>query len=369
MKKQDIKTIMSQKKSGKPILGCFPLYPPVELFSSMDLFPIVLWHLKGSISTLLESDLHIQDYACGISRELVQFLLSDYGKMVDGIFSYNACDTLRNLPEILKRANCKRNHDIPMLRIHVPQVNRMHSNPNVYLADEIIQLIQDIENAFSVKFSSERFFQTTKYFAKMRELCKVAEKLVAEGQLSFCAFCEVILSGNFLPIEMKIDRLSSLISRQKTSVLSEKKIIISGIMPPPAPVLQAIEQSGMRVVANDIACLKRSYAYSPEPSDHPTTYYIDYFMNRFPCSTLLYQTDSRTNHLIQMIEQSDAIGVIFSGEKFCEYEYFEFPYFEKRMKDMGVRTMLLEFAVDDEIHLDAHVTRVEAFSEMLDQCK
>ena len=367
MNKQDIKAIIVQNNSGKPIIGCFPLYPPLELFSSMDLYPIVLWNLKGFILNLLESDLHIQDYACSISRELVQFALSDPGKILDGIFSYNACDTLRNIPEVLKHANKERNHDIPMFRVHIPQVNRTQSNPNTYLADEINNLITAIEHAFSVQFSPEKFIQTTEYYSKMRELCHTAENLVAKGKLSFGAFCDVILSGYFLPIEMQIDRLSTLISQQKARQLTGKNVIISGIMPPPAPVIQAIENTGMCVVANEIASLKRSYAYSPALTDNPGDYYNTFFMNRFSCTTLLYQTDLRGNNFIQMVKQSNARGVIFSGEKFCEYEYFEFPYLEKCLKDMGIRTLFLEFAVDDEKHLDAHVTRVEAFSEMLDK--
>jgi len=367
MNKKSIKSIIAQNNSDKPVVGCFPLYPPVELFSSMNLYPIVLWNLKGFISNLMESDLHIQDYACSVSRELVQFVLSAPDHMLDGIFSYNACDTLRNIPEILQYYNAARNQDIPMFRMHVPQVNRAQSNPNEYLADEISNLITCIERKLSVQFSSEQFFQATRDYAKMRELCQIAESLVAKGHLSFADFCDVILTGHFLPVKMQIDNLSKLISQQKTRPLTDKKnIMISGIMPPPAPIIQAMESSGMCVVANDIASLKRSYAYSPESTNNPEDYYIDFFRNRFPCTTLLYQSDARADNFIQMIKHHDIRGVIFSGEKFCEYEYFEFPYLEKRLKDMGIRTLFLEFAVDDKQYLDTHIIRVEAFSEMLE---
>jgi len=367
MNKKNIKSIIAQNSSDKPVVACFPLYPPVELLSSMNLYPIVLWHLKGFISNLLESDLHIQDYACSISRELIQFVLSAPDKMLDGIFSYNACDTLRNIPEILTYKSTARNQDIPMFRMHVPQVNRAQSNPNMYLADEISNLIACIERTFSVQFSSKQFLQTTRDYAKMRGLCQSAENYVARGQLSFAAFCDVILSGYFLPIETQIDNLSKLISQQTKRPLTGKNLMISGIMPPPTPIIQAIESSGMCVVANDIASLKRSYAYSPEPTDNPEDYYIDFFRNRFPCTTLLYQSDVRADNFIQMIKHYDIRGVIFSGEKFCEYEYFEFPYLEKNLKDMGVKSLILEFAVNDVQYLDAHITRVEAFSEMLDK--
>lgn len=53
------------------------------------------------------------------------------------------------------------------------------------------------------------------------------------------------------------------------------------------------------------------------------------------------------------------------GEKFCEYEYFEFPYLQKHLRQKGLRTLLLEFAIDDDQNLGQVRTRIEAFSEMI----
>ncbi|MBT7891007.1 MAG: 2-hydroxyacyl-CoA dehydratase, partial [Deltaproteobacteria bacterium] len=84
-------------------------------------------------------------------------------------------------------------------------------------------------------------------------------------------------------------------------------------------------------------------------TDDPAAYYNDFFANRFPCTTLLYQTDKRLDVFLHMVERSGARGVIFSGEKFCECEYFEFPYLEKRLREMGVATLFLEFGADHEL--------------------
>jgi len=81
----------------------------------------------------------------------------------------------------------------------------------------------------------------------------------------------------------------------------------------------------------------------------------------------LYQADDRIEAFLGMVRQSCAKGVIFSGEKFCEYEYFEFPYLEKRLKEIGIPSLFLEFSVDDTENVSAYATRVEAFAEMLDR--
>ncbi len=358
--------IILQNKQDRKAVGCFPLYPPLELFTSMGLFPIVLWNLRSSVSDLMESDKHVQSYACAIGRELVQFVLTESGKVLDGIFSYNACDTLRNLPEILQTANTEAGRNIPMLRMHIPQVNREHTNPESYLKNEIELLITATETAFDVKFSPSKFMETTELYTNMRLLCEEAESLVAKSALSFCQFCDVILSSYFLPIAEQINALKLFISTAEPNlVTADAGVVISGIMPPPAAVMDSIESSRLCVVANDIACLKRSYAYSPPVSDNPAAFYTDFYNNRFPCTTLLYQTDDRLAAFLRMVEESQARGVIFSGEKFCEHEYFEFPILEERLKEKGISTLFLEFGADDVQNVSAYMTRVEAFEEML----
>ena len=79
-------SILDQLKSiKKPIIGCFPLYPPLELLHSMGFFPIILWGFRKYFKNTHESDKHIQDYACSVARYLIEFILEDKGEILDGI--------------------------------------------------------------------------------------------------------------------------------------------------------------------------------------------------------------------------------------------------------------------------------------------
>jgi benzoyl-CoA reductase/2-hydroxyglutaryl-CoA dehydratase subunit BcrC/BadD/HgdB len=348
------------------VVGCLPLYPPVELFSSMGLLPVVLWNLKSETPTLELSDRHVQTYACGIARELVQFVASDQGACLDGIFSYNACDTLRNLPEIIEGIAAASERTLPMVRMHVPQVNRAHTDPDATLKQEILGLIEAVEWAFDVEFSAEAFQSAVRKYTKMRSLCLEAEKLVAKGALGFSQFCGTVLAGYALSVEEQTAQLLELISHSRLTASTRRAdVLVSGIMPPPRPVMEAMEHAGLRVVANDIASLRRSYGYTPVVSDDPVAYYTDYFENKFPCTTLLYQSDRRIETVLGLVKSSGARGVVISGEKFCEYEYFEFPWLEARLKEIGVPVLRLEFGVDDTENTGAYTTRVDAFSELL----
>lgn len=367
MKEKSVENqIEKLKKSGEKVIGCFPLYPPVELFASMGLVPAVLWNLKKDVENLSLSDLHLQSYACSIAREMLEFILSDKGDMFDALFAYNACDTLRNLPEIVVSANKKAKRDIPLFNIHIPQVNRQFSDPSQYIENEIDSLIKKIEAHFDTAFSEDTFTETATAYSLMRNLIQEAEILVSKGKLSFLSFCETVLSGYTASAKEQIDNLHKLISKASDPVIKrKKKIIISGIMPPPLPVIEKIEDSGFLIASNDIASLKRTYGYSPAVTDNPGKYYADLYENSFPCTTLLYQGDKRIKAFFDLIYLSEVDGVIFAGEKFCEYEYFEFPYLEKELKKRGIPYLNLEFGTDDRENFESHFTRIEAFAEMI----
>src|SRR5271157_1567711 len=106
--------IQKIKDSGKKVIGCFPLYPPLELFHSMDLVPVVLWGLDEAVAGVSESDKHLQNYACSVARRLTEFVLTAGAGLLDGLFMYNACDTLRNLPEILECGLKENGASIPL---------------------------------------------------------------------------------------------------------------------------------------------------------------------------------------------------------------------------------------------------------------
>ena len=104
-----------------PVIGCLPLYPPEELIHSFGAVPVVLWGLEDVVRRTPEADKHIQNYVCSIVRNVAEFLLTDGSAGPSGLFLYNACDPIRNLPEILQDGWKARAMKAPALfRIHVP---------------------------------------------------------------------------------------------------------------------------------------------------------------------------------------------------------------------------------------------------------
>ena len=361
----------SLKDKGGRIIGCFPLYPPLELFHSMGLTPVVLWGLKDSVKTSATADRHLQSYACSVARHLVEFVLSDQGRIMDGLFMYNACDTLRNLPEILHCGLEENGRSLPVFKMHIPMAPQEQTRTSGYLNAKILSLIMELEETFGVLFSPERFRHSVALYREMRSLCKELESRVARGAISYGWYSRIMQEGCFITIEDHIALMKDILKvnplfRNDSAMPSPAiAIIISGILPPPPKLIDALEDAGLRVAGNDIASQRRSYDYTPETADNPCSYYVDFYFNHFPCPTLLYSADKRIATIKNLVARTGARGFVFIGEKFCEDEYFEIPYLQKILKEMGVATLPLEISIEDDLNSTAYVTRLEAFSEML----
>jgi benzoyl-CoA reductase/2-hydroxyglutaryl-CoA dehydratase subunit BcrC/BadD/HgdB len=363
------------KNGGQPVIACFPLYPPLALFHSMGLTPVVMWGLRGHVAGTETSDRHLPSYTCSVARHLTEFVLTDARNLIEGIFMYNACDSLRNLPEILMEQlnDAGRGSDIPFFHMHIPMTSRDQTDASGYLKNEIQSLINNLSDRFGVGFSSEKFQQSVVLYRRMRELALAAQDLAAAGRLGFIDFAEVMQAGAFMPVEDHIRALEDLTAGEgrnnaDTSTPTDDQtigVMISGILPPPPSVINGVAAAGMTIVADDIASLYRSYAVMPEPMSDPVEYYATFYDDHYPCPTLLYTGDRRWSAFMERLRQSGARAVIFIGEKFCEYEYFEFPYLEKRLAEAGIPSLRIEISIDDDQHTGAHDARIAAFAEMI----
>lgn len=364
-----VESVKQAKKKGTKVIGCFPLYPPLELIHSFGMMPVVLWDMKEGVRVLKESDRHLQSFTCSVARRLTEFVLSEGGFLLDGLLMYNACDTLRNMPEIINRGLKEKGKTLPLLKLHVPMVSPNHTDSTGYITNRIRELIDEIESTFGVRFSSERFLASVKLYNKIRKLSLEAEMLVAEGKMSYVDFTRLIRNGYFTAPEDYLSALEDAIKKAKSGSTKSspdgRKIIISGILPPPDTLCSIIEQAGMRVAGNDVSSQARSYGYIPKESSDPAAFYADFYRNHYPCTTILYSSDDRLKALNTLIDKRGARGLIIIGEKFCEYEYLEMPFIIKTLEQKNIVTLQLEIATDDDDNVEALRTRIEAFSELI----
>ncbi len=356
------------KLEEENVIGCFPLYPPLELFHAMGLTPVILWGLKDSVENFNISDRHLQVFSCSIARELLQFTLA-HEPDFECLFFYNACDTLRNLPDILQAGMRERDMALPFIRMHLPMIPLERRGASAYLEKQITTLITELEEFTGKSFDPEKFAESVDLYAQIRELSDRLEKMVASGKLSYADFSACLQANYFRSPETQLAELKNLEDNGSFNQPANGKqvgVLISGIQPPPLPIIELIESAGLQIVGNDVATQRRSYGYQPPNTKDPVYYFKQFYSNHFPCPTLLHTADKRPPHLVRFLEETGAKGIIFSAEKFCEYEYLEYPYLEKLFKERGINTLTLELTASKTVEdTGGYKTRIEAFAELL----
>jgi len=360
----------------KPIIGCFPMYPPVELFHSMGLNPVILWGFKNLFDNTHRSDEHIQDFVCSIGRHLTEFVLSDFGEILDGIFFYNTCDCLRNTPEILQEGLRMRDTTLPFFNLHLPMNSLTKQYAQEYLRNEIGLLIDDLESTYNKKFNFNTFKESINLHNQKRELSKELEDLIVQNDHSYKSFVQIMAQLNYIDIERQIELLKTSLTQLKSKTPEKKlnfenRVLISGIMPPPLKIITIMENLGLKIVGNDIGFLSRFLSSTPDDSTYNSvgSYYVEFYKNHFPCPTLLYSADTRQAKILDLVKSSNAEGIIFIGEKFCEYEYFEFPTLQEGLKNENIPSILLEFSIEDTFNIESYKTRIQAFQEIITKKK
>nr|MDO8117418.1 2-hydroxyacyl-CoA dehydratase family protein [Candidatus Sigynarchaeota archaeon] len=229
-------------------------------------------------------------------------------------------------------------------------------------------LIKNIEDQFSITFQMDAFRRSVEVYREARLLLVDLGQIVADGGLRFADYSKIVLDFYTAPVDRTVESMRDIKEKHhldRGQTAGDKNVLLSGIIPPASPVCDLIEDAGLTVAGNDIAAMHRSNQYMPSLVEDPGSYYVDFYSGHFPCPTLLHTADRRVDALAKLIEETKAEGVIFIGEKFCEYEFFELPYIEKYLKQRGIKTLVLESYAQDRATVASIKNRVDSFSELL----
>jgi len=349
------------------LIGCLPLYPPRELFHGFGLKPVVLWGLAEHSPALDKAAAHLQSYVCAVAQCASQAVLAGPGARLGRLFFYNACDTIRNLPEILLQGRAG-GKPLELLRWHLPQTTAGQAEATDYFRGQAAALIGRLEQISQARFSPEAFMGSCRIYDQARQLLIQAQAALAQGRLCLADFADAAMAGWFLPVEEHITLLAELLATAgPPPPASGPRVVLSGILPPPADLCRVLDEAGLRVTGLDVAALGRSYARRPAPMADAADYYLALFAGHAPCPTLLASAQRRFDHVVELCRRARADGFIFVGEKFCEYEWFDMPLLFERLRGEGLRCLALEIAPGGGDGAAALANRAQAFAEMLAQ--
>lgn len=346
--------IRHHREAGGLVAAVFPIHYPRALFRAFNVLPVEIWapRLTGA------GDDHLQAYTCSIVRTGLSFLLSERAERVDLVLAPHACDSTQGLGSLLL--------DLlpppkPVLTLYLPRGEGQAAAS--FLAEELQRLFERLAQITGRKPTTE---QLRAHIASEEAADALSAELLRARPRSAIRDGELyrlLRAREYLPADTFAEHARAALERPEAPGDGRAPVLLSGIVPDPPEILDALDVLGARVVADDLAATGRRL-YPPGRSAEPFLRMAERLLSGPPDSSLGASMQVRANHLKRLAQETGAKAAIFLQVKFCEPEQFYLPALRRALEEVGVRSVVVELNPTEPLP-DQATTRIEALLETL----
>ena len=339
-------------------MAVLPIHYPREVLEALDVLGIELWGPPGPLPQGTCDN--IQPYVCSLVRNAMAFIDGGGIDGVDGLLVPNTCDSIMGLASMVEDLS---GWDGPVFHFHLPRVQDTGAAER-FLRGEIERLFHSLAETFDRPADPDRLAHAIDVRRSIEQAQSTLREVRREITMSERDLMDLLRTDSYLPAQRHLDLLTGALER-RGGRRDGPGVFITGIVPEPMALLDALEEAGAVVVAEDYAAVgRRITLLDSDVGGDPIELAARRLANRPPCSTLSVDTRRRADQLVRQIRGSGASGVLLHNVRFCEPELFDVPALEARMEEEGFPLLVLDTEVERDLPA-AVTTRLEAFVEMI----
>lgn len=337
-----------------------PIHYPKELLTALDLLAVEVWGPPGAPRG--DAGARIQPYVCSVARNALAFFAAGGVDCVDAVLFPHTCDSIQQLATLAPDFGGLSKTAITFL--HPKGFGRPSTRR--FLLDELRALSTKLEAVAGRRLETERLKAAIHLHRQIDRLR--ADLLYGRGTLPVDdrELYTLLRRGEWLWPEEHLSELRLMSQQLGTGKPAARfPILVTGYVPEPAGVLEAMNSAGMYVSGDDYAAVGRRVVVEPDlPIEDPWEALLGRYSNALPCPTRSADQDMRMRYLEALFERSGARGVVVHVVKFCEPELFDVPAIRRVFTHRGFPVLYLEGELERQASAQT-VTRIEAFAEML----
>jgi len=350
-----------KKKTGKAVIGCFPVYCPEEIVHAAGMLPVGMWGGHTQISQALTI---VPSFCCSIMQSNIELALKGVYNDLDAVIISSPCDTLKSIPQDWGYAI----PHIKVIQIVYPQMRKITAGIE-YLKSEFKRVKKEME-AISGEPISDAALQKSiavynEHRSVLRDFCVEARNYPIT--ITPAVRHLVIKSGYFMEKSRHTQLIKSLINELKSLAPENwtgKKLILTGYTAEPDALLDLFTENALTVVGDDLAHESRQFRTDVPAGDDPLYALAQQWSLVEGCSLAYDQQKKRGQMIIDMARETGADGIVMCMMKFCDPEEFDYPIFVKEFDAADFPLLFLE--VDQQRQsLEQERTRIQGFAEML----
>jgi len=359
---QDWKQAHPQSK----IVGCYPVYTPVELIHAAGMLPVGVIG-AGNRLEIAHADSRFQSFVCSIVKSTLELGLTERLKFLDGIVFHSICDPARNLGSVFKRNF----PDLMVEYIHFPQ-NMASPHTIDYLIAEYKRLNVSYEQLSGNKITDEALKKSLALYNTQRRLVRelYAIRKATPQNLSTVECYVLTRIGTLLAPEDHIAILEDAIAdlRQRHEKPKDRiRVVLEGSFceQPPIELLEGLEAAGCYILDDDFIIGWRWFPEDISTDGDPLRNLANGYLNQSVYSGVKHDTrESKSKHLIDKYKDAGAAAVLILAAKFCEPAMFDYALYKRALEKEGIPHLCLEFEEKMWI-FDKARTEVETFVESM----
>jgi benzoyl-CoA reductase subunit C len=353
-----------QHPGGKAV-AFFPVYAPMELVHAAGMLPVLLSG-AGDRLDIQHADSRFGSFICSIIKTTMEMAMTGHLEPFDGLLFSSICDSARNLCFVVKR-------NFPQMYVDFLHLPHSTSESSIdFLTAEYRRIIAELERLGGIPIQDAALRHSMKLYNQQRSQVRRLYELRAQSPHLLRAWESYILirSGNLMPVEEHIQLLQQALEYLPLRPAKKRdaiRVVIEGSFceQPPLELIRVLENAGCDIVEDDFAIAQRWFTEDVPVNGDPVRALAESYVQRSVYSSVRHDfSKPRWEGLADKVRSTRAEAVIFLIAKFCEPAYFDFVLFKKKVDEMGLPHLLLEFE-EKLFTFDRLRTEVETFVESL----
>jgi benzoyl-CoA reductase subunit C len=351
---------------GGKVVGCFPVYTPVELIHASGALPLGVIG-GGNQIEIAHADSRFQSFICSIVKSTLELGLTGRLAALDAMVFQSICDPARNLASVFKR-NFPR---IVVEYLHLPQ-NLSSPRAEDYLVAEYRRLLEMLGALTGHEAAASDLERSVSLYnrgrAGLRALYRVRQD--APERLSAAESYVLLRAATALPAEEHVSLLEQALAalphrgaRPKDRV----RVVLEGSFceQPPLELIERLEEAGCSLVDDDFLLGWRFFdddvPHLPDPVRGLARAYLD----RSVYSGVKHDLrQPKARHLLDKVRETRADAVVILAAKFCEPALFDYALYRRALDEARIPHLFLEFEEKTWV-FDRLRTEVETFVESM----
>jgi benzoyl-CoA reductase subunit C len=340
-------------------VGYFCSYVPKEIIYAFDRVPVRVLPTAAKASA---AEAYLPRNFCSLVKTTLASFLEDESDL-EAVVHADSCDALRRFHDVWR-------HYVDIEALHLLDLPRINTpTGQEYFRRALRQLAEELEQRYHLRLTPQRLEAAIECYNQQRSLLQELDTAWVEGRIPSVDYyrdCTAAMTEDPRLVNPQLRERLDDIARHGAPVRHDTSILVVGSLLVRPDLVEAIENQGARVVADDSCSIGRVVTGQIPVShdlDGMLTNIALAYLGKSPCPRMR-DFPTRLEHLSQLIASHGVQGVICSYYKFCDLFMSEYPVLRKAMQDRGIPVLLLEDE-GEAILSGQHRTRLEAFLELL----